>query len=142
MNLRGIQTANEPFIIQVYARAGECLRLDVDSQTEDTALLLVAPAVNYGGISDDRDFDGGDTRPLFALDPVPWTGWYTVAISYFDFDNRSARFNLIYGRYFTGNPNCQPPPAVERQQLAPMADSLLKVKQPAKAIASESPQDE
>lgn len=129
MEIRGIHQTSEPFLIQVFAAAGECLRLDVLDQTEDMALLLVAPAVNYGGISDDRDV--GDFRPLFGLDPVPWTGWYTVAVSYFDYDNRKGRFTLNYGRYKGGNANCLPPPATAVQQLKSLSVVPTKVVSPA-----------
>jgi len=109
ITLRGVAQPNEPFVVQVYAAEGECLRLDVDSQTQDTALGLLGPSVFWGFIFDDRDFDGGDFRPLAVVDPVPWSGWYTVAISYFDFDNRLSKFTLKYGRYPGGNANCAVP---------------------------------
>jgi hypothetical protein len=109
MTLRGIHQNSEPFIIQVYARAGECLRLDVSEQTADLVMAVLAPSVNFGAVVDDRDV--GDFRPLVFVDPVPQTGWYTVAISYFDYDTVVARFELEYGRYPTGNENCVPPPA-------------------------------
>jgi len=131
MTIRGVNQSNEPFLIQVFAKAGECLRLDVDTQTEDTALLLLAPAVNYFGLSDDRDFDGGDFRPAIGVDPVPWTGWYTVAISYYDYDDRPAKFNLIYGRYPSGNPNCQPPPTAAGKSARPPAAQGFKSQPPA-----------
>lgn len=109
MTLRGVHQANEPFVIQVFSAEGECLRLDVTTQTQDTALLLSTPSVNAAGVNDDRDFDGGDLRPLIVLDPVPATGWYTVVVSYFDWAALVSKFNLKYGRYPTGNPNCAEP---------------------------------
>jgi hypothetical protein len=106
ISLRGVHQPNEPFLIQVFAAEGECLRLDVVSQTQDTAMLLVTPSVNFGAVVDDRDFAGGDTRPLIVIDPVPTTGWYTVSVSFFDWGPTLAKFVLKYGRYGTGNPNC------------------------------------
>lgn len=106
MTLRGVHQANEPFVVQVFAGEGECLRLDVVSQTQDMALLISTPTVNLAGVSDDRDFDGGDFRPLFLVDPVPGTGWHTVVISYFDLGPPVGKFVLKYGRYPGGNANC------------------------------------
>jgi hypothetical protein len=113
MTIRGQQQSSEPFVIQVYAREGECLRLDVSTQTEDTALLIVAPAVPNTGSSDDVV----GTRPIFGLDPVPITGWYTIAVSYFTYDPRISRFTLEYGRYNGGNLNCSQ--ATAAQSMAP-----------------------
>lgn len=114
MTIRGVHQANEPFVVQVYAREGECLRLDVSTQTEDTALTILAPSVLEFGIVDDTV----DTRPIFGLDPVPATGWYTVAISYFEYDPRIARFTLEYGRYRGGNLNCTQ--ATANEAMAPV----------------------
>ncbi len=130
MSIRGIHQRAEPFIVQVFAAVDECLRLDIDEQTEDMALVLISPSVNLAGINDDRDFVGGDFRPLFTLDPVPFTGWYTVVVSYFDLDNRVARFNLRYARYRGGNPNCLPPPAATAQTLQPLSSNPSKVAVP------------
>jgi hypothetical protein len=142
MSIRGIHQRAEPFIAQVFAAAGECLRLDIDEQTEDMALLLISPSVNFAGLNDDRDFDGGDFRPLFGLDPVPFTGWYTVVVSYFDLDNRVARFNLRYARYRGGNPNCLPLSAATAQTLQPLSSNPSKVAVPAASATVNPSQDE
>ncbi len=142
MTVRGIHQANEPFVVQVYAREGECLRLDIDVQTEDMAILLLSPSVNFGLLNDDRDFAGGDTRPLIATEPIPWTGWYTVVVSYFDLDKRVARFNLNYGRYPAGNLNCQPAPAASAQRFQPMGGDLSKAGMPAAGAADDDGQDD
>jgi hypothetical protein len=105
MTIRGVQQTNDPFSIQVFARQGECLRLDVNTQTQDMALLWVPPSVWYSEIWDDRG--AGDVRPLFVRDPVPWTGWYTIVIAYYEFSDLSGKFTLEYGRYPSGNVNCQ-----------------------------------
>jgi hypothetical protein len=109
--IRGIHQDSEPFVIQVFARSGECIRLDVSTQTEDVAMMMLGTTVNAFLLNDDRDFDGGDLRPLIAVDDLVGTGWYTVAISYFDIDDELpeplvAKFTLEYGRYPTGNINC------------------------------------
>jgi hypothetical protein len=139
MTIRGLQQANEPFVIQVYARAGECMRLDVSTQTEDTAMMLIATtAGDYATIDDTFE-----TRPIFGLDPVPQTGWYTVAISYFTYDDRISRFTLEYGRYPTGSINCSQATATSAMapvQLKSLGAPSLKVKQPAVPLAESSGQ--
>jgi hypothetical protein len=107
MTIRGVHQPNEAFLIQVYSAEGECFRLDVDSQTQDMAMSVLGPTVNIQGFSDDRD--AADFRPLIFQDPMPATGWYIVAISYFDIDPRVGKFVLKYGRYPSGNPNCVAP---------------------------------
>jgi hypothetical protein len=124
MTLRGIHQNSEPFIIQVYARAGECLRLDVSEQTADLVMAVLAPSVNFGAVVDDRDV--GDFRPLVFVDPVPQTGWYTVAISYWEYDTVVARFELEYGRYPGGNENCVAPPAAANAQLPLLGSPTAK----------------
>ncbi len=140
--IRGIHVDNNPFIIQVYARVNECLRLDVSSQTQDMAMLLVTPSVNFGAVVDDRDFDGGDLRPLIVVDPVPISGWYTVSVSYFDLVDQDGRFTLDYGRYPTGNPNCQVPTAVAAQQLQRLGGNPSKVSVPSATGPDDSAQDD
>jgi len=141
-SIRGVHQANEPFLVQVFAREGECLRLDVVTQSQDTAMLLFTSSVNFGVVNDDRDFAGGDTRPLIAVDPLPWTGWYTVAVSYFDWDNRIAKFVLRYGRYPSGNVNCQQAPALAGQQLERMGGDTMKVGVPASGATEDFGQTE
>jgi hypothetical protein len=130
MTIRGVQQVNDPFFIQVFAREGECLRLDVSTQTEDAAMLITATTVG--------DFlpvdDVAGLRPVAGIDPVPQTGWYTVAVSYFDYSDLLVRFTLEYGRYNTGNPNCsQATEAIPMApaQLKPAIDRAFKVSSPA-----------
>jgi hypothetical protein len=60
----------------------------MSAQTEDTAMVIIATtAGDFLGVDDTFEL-----RPIFGLDPVPATGWYTVAIGYFDYDPRIARF--------------------------------------------------
>jgi hypothetical protein len=131
LTIRGVHQRTEPFLLQVFASEGECLRLDVDGQSDDTTMLLATPSVNFGVVNDDRDFDGGDLRPLILVDPVPWSGWYTVAVSYFELDNRRVKFNLKYGRYPSGNPNCVQSPTATAQQIKRFTESAPKASTPA-----------
>jgi hypothetical protein len=128
MTIRGIHQAREPFVVQIYARAGECLRLDVSDQTDDLAMFVLGPTVDIGGSNDDRD--GTDLRPLIVQDPMPATGWYTVVISIFETVATTARFELEYGRYLTGNINCQSG-AATTQMLSPSSVNPAKASRPA-----------
>lgn len=134
--MRGVHQKDEPFVIQIFGKEGECLRLDVSSQTQDMAMVVISPSVWDGAISDDRDFDGGDTRPLLVFDPLPWTGWYTVIVSHFDHVPLLGRFTLEYGRYPTGNANCVMEPVVTAggsgQQSRFMGDFWSSRTRPAK----------
>jgi len=105
MTIRGVHQAREPFVTQIYALRGECMRLEISEQSADTALLVLSPSVLFGQGSDDRD--GADDRPLLLLDALPWTGWYTVVVSNERTGNATVRFELEYGRYPGGNANCQ-----------------------------------
>src|SRR5437016_14623116 len=53
----------QPWVIQVYAGAGECLRLFVDSAGFDAKLVAVAP----DGIVFRDDNSGGQGRPLVKV---------------------------------------------------------------------------
>ena len=102
--IRGTHQTTEPFVTQIFARAGECLRLDVTQESEDTALRVVGPTVNVTFGNNNRE--AGDTRPLLRLDDLAATGWYTVLVSRQGAGNEVVRFRLDYGRYPGGNPNC------------------------------------
>ena len=129
MTIRGIQQSNEPFVIQVFGREGECLRLDVSTQTEDTAFVIISTTTG-DFVSADDTFE---LRPIFGIDPVPATGWYTVAIGYFDYDPRISRFTLEYGRYPSGSINCSQATATQAMtpgSLKPAGAWTQKVKLP------------
>jgi hypothetical protein len=141
LTIRGVHQRNEPFLLQVFATEGECLRVDVDGQSDDTAMLLAAPSVNFAAVSDDRDFEGGDLRPLITVDPVPGTGWYTVMVSFFDLDDLRVKFNLKYGRYPSGNPNCEALTATA-SQLKRLTAPVPKVSTPAASSLEDVGRDE
>ena len=105
--IRGTHQATEPFVSQVFARAGECLRFDVSDETADTALRVVGPTVNVTFGNNNRE--AGDTRPLLRLNNLAATGWYTVLVSLQSGGNTVVRFKLDYGRYPGGNANCTGP---------------------------------
>jgi hypothetical protein len=93
-----------PFVIQVFAYANECLRIDVTSQAADLEAVLVSPnGIVYR--NDDRT-PGIDFRPLLKVTPTPVRGWYTLQISKFNGGQPFADFIFSYGRYNSTNPNC------------------------------------
>jgi hypothetical protein len=102
--IRGTHQATEPFVSQIFARAGECLRLDVTEATADAALRVVGPSVTFTAGSSQRS--AADTRPLLRLDNLASTGWYTVLVSLQGNGSGVVRFRLDYGRYPGGNVNC------------------------------------
>jgi hypothetical protein len=96
----------QPWVIQVYAGAGECLRLFVDSAAFDAKLTVVAP----DGIVYRDDNGGGRQRPLVKVASAT-QGWYTVQVAHFSGLPQNANFELLYGRFVAGNVNCSQPTA-------------------------------
>jgi hypothetical protein len=96
----------EPWVLSLFAAAGECLRLDVVTQDNDLEMVVAAPDGTVF-VNDDRT--GIDRRPLVAVPSAPVRGWYTVQIARFDGDDVVANFALAYGRYSARNANCSPP---------------------------------
>jgi len=92
--------------INVFARAGNCVRLDVISQSHDLEMVVVAPD---GSVYRNDDRTVGDTRPLVKIGSVPGSGWYTVHIAQFAGASVEADFTLLFGHYSAGNPNCATP---------------------------------
>jgi hypothetical protein len=105
MKIRGMSQTDEPFVIQVYADFGECLRIDVTKQGKDAELLVINPNINVSMYNDDRD--AADDRPLVVIDPVEYTGWHSILVGYWEASRKPTKFFLKYGRYDSGNPNCQ-----------------------------------
>ena len=103
--IRGVSQTTEPFVIQVYAAEGECLRMEVTSQTADVEMVLISPDIeDFIYTDDDR---AGQFRPVIAVDPVTNRGWHKVLVSEYRGALERARFKLRYGRYDSGNPNCE-----------------------------------
>lgn len=94
-----------PFAAQVYSTGGECVRLEVTDQGgQDLETVLVSPT---GVVW--RDDDGAsNNRPLVKAN-TDVDGWYTVHVSSFNGGPGAAIFQLRYGRYNNGNPNCSSP---------------------------------
>lgn len=92
--------------VNVFAGAGECVRLDVISQDADLRMVVVAP---NGTVFQNDDRGGGDLRPLVKMTPTSNNGWYTVHLAHFGGSPINANFVLLYGRYNAGNANCSSP---------------------------------
>ncbi|MFO1071067.1 MAG: hypothetical protein U1E14_21335 [Geminicoccaceae bacterium] len=92
----------EPFILQVFAAQGECLRLDVTAQDRDLYLVAVSPR---GTLWKNESRAATDSRPLLKIASAPERGWYTVHIGV-QTATLYSNFILSYGRYNAGNPNC------------------------------------
>lgn len=92
----------EPWVAQLYAGAGECLSLFVDSTEFDAKLVVVAP--NGTVFRDDNS--GGELRPWVNIDPTPMQGWYTVQVAHTAGLPQNANFQLVYSRYSKDNVNC------------------------------------
>jgi hypothetical protein len=93
-----------PFTAQVFAQPGECIRLEVTSQSADMKTVLVSPS---GKIWRNDDFYG--FRPLVTAH-ADVRGYYTVHINYWNGNpgiSTVQLFTLAYGRYVFGTPtNC------------------------------------
>jgi hypothetical protein len=94
-----------PFIAQVYSSGNECVRLEVTDQgAQDLEIVLVSP----DGLVWRDDDSAGNNRPLVkAITNVD--GWYTVHVSQYAGGCCATVFQLRYGRYNNGNPNCASP---------------------------------
>jgi hypothetical protein len=108
--VRQINGESRPWVIEIFANPGTCLRADVTAQGADLEAVLIAP---NGDVY--RNDDSGATTcflcPLIKVDqtPGPERGWYTLQIAHYFGIPVDANFTLLYGLYPTGNPNCASP---------------------------------
>jgi hypothetical protein len=98
---------NDPFTIQVFASANQCVRLDLTSSVQGVDLETTVTAPN-GSIYRNDDGSGGGVfnNPLVKINPTPSSGWYTVTINNWAGTASYADFVLAYGRYSVNNANC------------------------------------
>ncbi|NTU41986.1 MAG: hypothetical protein HGA78_02830 [Nitrospirales bacterium] len=87
----------------LFAAQGECLRLDVTTADDDLEIVVVAPN-GYVYRNDDRS--SSNNLPLVRISSAPISGYYTVHVSTWDGYPVDVDFILKYGRYNSGNPNC------------------------------------
>jgi hypothetical protein len=94
-----------PWVAELYAGVGECVRFFVTTTAFDAKLVVVAP---NGTVWRDDD-SGGSLRPLVKIASAPVQGWYTVQVAHWAGLPQNANFTLLYGRYTAGNVNCANP---------------------------------
>ncbi len=134
--IRGQYRRTEPFVIQVFAIQGNCLRLDVTTQSSDMSMRVIGPYLIF-----DRWFNDDypnqaelmkplpdDQRPRIVVDPVPRTGFYTVLLNFFNGLGPGGSFTLRYGIYNTGNVNnCSDPTAISSQPVSDVKEAGVKL---------------
>jgi hypothetical protein len=105
-----------PWVGEIFADNGACLRLDVLVEDTDGIMVAVSPS---GRVFSNDDRDGDDLRPLVKIGNTE-RGWYTVHVSTFAGVPSEADFILAFGRYNRGNRNCASPtpPSLEVRQTA------------------------
>jgi hypothetical protein len=97
----------DPFVVEVYAGGGECLRLEVTRVSSGNLEMGVfTPDIEERHYVDDNS--AGGTFPRIIIDPTPVEGWYIVAVSEFVGAAVDIDFDLSYGRYTSGSSVCQP----------------------------------
>jgi hypothetical protein len=115
----------QPWVAELYAGIGECVRFFVTTTAFDAKITVITP---NGTIFRDDD-SGGLLRPLVEIGSAPLSGWYTVQVAHFAGQPQNANFALKYGRYNFGNPNC----AVPTSPLARGEDGADSAAKPAGA---------
>jgi hypothetical protein len=88
---------------EVYATVGECVRLDVVTESVDMNMTVTAPD---GRVYFNEDKGPSNKRPRVEIASAPNTGWYNVSVGPSSGASGDARFAMSYGRYSAGNPNC------------------------------------
>lgn len=123
-----------PWTDQIFARAGECLRVFVPTTTFDSELVVIAPS----GTVWRNDDGGGSLRPLVKINGAPNTGWYTVRVAHFAGSGIVNDFGLYYGRYNYNNANCSGatvPMAVAGMAEAPKDPNTLVTPSPLNSVS-------
>ncbi len=101
------------FSVQLYTAGSECVRLQVShawdtdpdpNNTTDPAMTFSCPD---GSIWRDDD-SGAGVKPLIKAE-TSGAGWCTVQVCDYRGAGYDADFRLRYGRYVSGNPNCNNP---------------------------------
>jgi hypothetical protein len=100
-----------PWVAQVFAAKGECLRLRVTAQSTDTEMVVLAANGNAYR-NNNSNIAPCPTCPLISFKTGSEGGWHTVHVSQKGGMPVSASFTLSYARYDNANPNCaqQTPP--------------------------------
>jgi hypothetical protein len=113
------------WIQEVFARAGQCVRIQVTQETQDLAMTVVAP----NGAIYENDQGGGacPNCPNVKIGNAPRTGWYSVNVAHFNGAAVEGSFTLAYGTYPAGNANCAgPTPPFSASASAPATTSTAR----------------
>ena len=94
-----------PWVAQIAAREGECLRIDVTEQGANLEAVLISPS---GGFWRNSNGVAGGQGPVLKINYIPQNGWFTLQLSHQDGLPVNADFALAFGRYLTNSDNCLP----------------------------------
>ncbi|SFF22010.1 hypothetical protein [Nitrosomonas sp. Nm166] len=117
-----------PWTGQFFSSGNECIRIEVletSPANRDLTMHFVGPDLS---VWTDDDSGAGLFPRIEANTLVP--GRYTVVVGLFapTVFNNNTRFKLSYGRYPSGNPNCNEPTASTLDQLPDSARGVNKTK--------------
>jgi hypothetical protein len=101
-----------PWVVQLYANKGECLRLHVTAQAPntDTELVAIAPGTQRAWRNDNSGIAACTTCPLLKIRTnVNEEGWFLVQVNSNTGAPINGGFSLAYARYAATNPNCAAP---------------------------------
>ena len=95
-----------PWVAQIGAGDGECLRIDVTEQGANLEAVLISPS---GQVWRNSSGVAGGQGPVLRINDIPQNGWFTLQLSHQDGLPVNADFTLAFGRYLTNtNVNCLP----------------------------------
>lgn len=97
-----------PWVAQIYAPAGRCLRLAVTSGP-DLGMQVAAPGFSQAYRNDDGGISPCPLCPVIKIASTPNNGWYTVSLNFWTGAPLNGNFVLRYAHYPVGNPNCSVP---------------------------------
>ena len=95
----------QPWVAEIFATPGRCLRLAVTRQGADLETVVRAPNGQVFRIDDGGDFPC-PRCPVVKIANAPNNGWYTVSLNQFAGTAAGTHFTLLYSLYNLGNPNC------------------------------------
>jgi len=102
-SLRDVGNDARPWTVELYANAGDCVRMVIPTLEFAATLTVVAPT---GTVY--RDASSG-WAPKVKIASAPVAGWYTVQVAQQQGNPQAGNFTVKYGRYNSGNVNCASP---------------------------------
>ncbi len=108
--IKSFGTSAGKWVAEVFAKAGECFRLDVTGRLapdNHSNLEMVVVAPNGTVYRNDNKGSGSCTDcPLVRIKPTPSEGWYTVSVGTSNGAAVDENFRIGFGRYAVANANC------------------------------------